>query len=67
MTAIASINPARTAPAAPLHPGAAAMLAKTALAPTAQMREVSTVPDRAEQWLRLLGGSAVTVQVGRGR
>ena len=66
-TAIASISPARMAPPAPIHPGAAATLAETAPAPMAPMKTAWTAPDRAKRWLRLLGGSAVTAQVGRGR
>ena len=65
-TAIASINPARMAPAAPLHPGAEATLAQTAPTPTTPMRVASSAPDRAKRWLRLLRGSAVTAPVGRG-
>ena len=67
MTAIASINPAKTAPATPTHPGAAVRLATTATAPPAPMREASRAPARAKRWLRLCGDSAVTAQVERGR
>jgi hypothetical protein len=67
MTAIASINPASNAPAAPLHPGATATLVKTAPAPAAPMREASRARDRAKRWVRFLFDSAVTVQVERGR
>jgi hypothetical protein len=38
MTAIASIKPASTAPPAPLHPGAAMTLVKTAPPPAAPTR-----------------------------